>query len=438
MNAVVESRIEGFEREDLVMFINACFACTGQREFYSERPDQQVSVDFLHQYTVGNYRRLYARTLAVGVNHFNQAMIIQNLLAAGSPADDSQRLEENALITAAIEGLPPQRVYRLFEMLQQRRVNNRRTRAVMKRFIASRDVHFDAVKYRRKLRHAGRHAHVRFDAETTSFLSRQDWHGRIPSFETPIFKTFLEAHYSKEALFSLPFTVAEGLAESRGISRRELLDKAEDSMTAGERLRVQSQAKRHDVSVATDLSRTPLTRLAVYICSLDPAERAARHDELDHALTVAAERSYRRAPSRLGRVAVIADRSFSTTGSYEKRRRPLAVTLAAVYLLQKAADDCHVFWAPSLARPHLEVTTRGQTDLATATVAALRTEPDTLVIVSDGYENAPSGLVSQVIDVARSRIPAHTETSGSRPMATGSPPSMRRCGLDTDLFGTGS
>ncbi len=155
----------------------------------------------------------------------------------------------------------------------------------------------------------------------------------------------------------------------------------------------------------------PLTRLAVYVCSLDPEERAERRNELDHALAVAAERSCRRAPSPLGRVAVVADRSFSTTGSYEKRRRPLAVTLAAVYLLRRAAEDCSVFWAPSLSRSHLEVTSRGQTDLASAAIAALRCRPDTVIIVSDGYENAPTGLVSQVIAAARSKIPDHAETA---------------------------
>lgn len=48
-------RLERLEREDLVLFVNACFACTGQREFYGGRSGQQVSVDFLHRYTLGNY-----------------------------------------------------------------------------------------------------------------------------------------------------------------------------------------------------------------------------------------------------------------------------------------------------------------------------------------------------------------------------------------------
>lgn len=120
-----ESAEQRVAREDLVMFINACFACSGQREFYTDGSGQSVSIDFLHRYTVGNYRTLYARTLAAGVNHFNQGQIVQNLLSTGRATKPEDRTEENALITRALEKLPPPRVYRVFENLRNHRVNNR-------------------------------------------------------------------------------------------------------------------------------------------------------------------------------------------------------------------------------------------------------------------------------------------------------------------------
>jgi hypothetical protein len=85
---------EQITREDLVTFINAGFACTGQQEFYGARGAQAVSIGFLHEYILGNYRRLYARSLAAGVNHFNQALIVENLLATGRDATPEQRREE--------------------------------------------------------------------------------------------------------------------------------------------------------------------------------------------------------------------------------------------------------------------------------------------------------------------------------------------------------
>ncbi len=399
------TRIEALEREDLVLFINACFACTGQRELYGGRYGQQVSVDFLHRYTLGNYRRLYARSLALGLNHFNRAMIVRLLLAAGSPADGEQRAEENALITVTLAELPPQRVHKLFEALARDRVNNRRTRAVMRHYLTeARDPHFDAVKYRRRVLVAARHAHVGFDEETERFLTDPEARRQPGVFEVPLFRAYAESHFAKEALFRLPFSVAEGLAASRGVSQEELLKRGRDRMTAGERLRSQARSQRAGVRLPADLAAAPLTRLATYVCSLDPAERRRRHDELDGALRAAADRTFQRAPSPLGRIAVVADRSWSSAGSFEKRRRPLAVALGCVYLLRRAAAESVVLWAPDLSRPDLEVTARGQTDLATPLLAALRAAPDTVVIVSDGYENAPTGLAGQVAATARDRV----------------------------------
>ena len=91
-------RAEQVAREDLVMFVNACFSCTGQREFYNDARGQAVSIEFLHAYILGNYRRLYARTLAAGINHFNQAQIVLNLLATGKQTSPEDRREEGALI----------------------------------------------------------------------------------------------------------------------------------------------------------------------------------------------------------------------------------------------------------------------------------------------------------------------------------------------------
>lgn len=102
--------IERTTREDMVMFINACFACTSQKEFYGESVEQAVSIEFLHKYILINYRKLYVRTLAAGINHFNQIMIIANLLATGKDTIEAQRKEENALITHTLQKLPPQRV----------------------------------------------------------------------------------------------------------------------------------------------------------------------------------------------------------------------------------------------------------------------------------------------------------------------------------------
>ncbi|WP_440098471.1 hypothetical protein [Streptosporangium sp. H16] len=43
----------------------------GWREFHSGADEQGLSLDFLHRYLMGNYRDLYAATLALDVNDHN-------------------------------------------------------------------------------------------------------------------------------------------------------------------------------------------------------------------------------------------------------------------------------------------------------------------------------------------------------------------------------
>ena len=164
--------------EDLVVFLNACFACSGQREFYSDGHQQTVSIAFLHDYIRGNYRRLYARSLAAGVNHFNQGRIVLELLSSAKNLDPETRREEGQLCRAVLAELPPQRAYRVLLGLRERGVNNRRTRAIVREFLAQRrDLAFDALKYRSKLHGLVRHAHPPLHGELGPFLAR-GWQAR--------------------------------------------------------------------------------------------------------------------------------------------------------------------------------------------------------------------------------------------------------------------
>ncbi|MCA9014939.1 MAG: hypothetical protein KDA77_06355 [Planctomycetaceae bacterium] len=396
---------ERCEREDVIMFINSCFAATRQNEYYTDLYRTSVSIEFLHRYVLINYRLLYARTLAAGINHFNQQQIIFNLLEAGAPADAAQRTEEGALIATALRKLPANRVYALFTRLQQNRVNNRRTRAVIKSYLAwRREPEFDAIKYRNKYRAAAAHIHSQLDEELGRFLF--DRSSQKP-YTTPLLNQYRQAQYSAAAIYELPFTVAESLAQKHKVPRDVFLKKIEPKMTAAEKLRLQSTAARtKGVEIEFDLSRAGLTKLALYILSLKQNVRTARADELQAALEAAANKTLARAPLSLGRVATILDRSRSATGSREKRNRPLAVALAASSLLRSAATEYRAFWTPAREEKSFEFLTyaAGQTALAEPLLDALEWRPDLIVIVSDGYENDPPQLVDQVARVYRAAI----------------------------------
>ncbi|MFG1653391.1 hypothetical protein ACGFIE_26015 [Micromonospora sp. NPDC049275] len=202
------SRADRVACEDVVMFVNAAIASTAQREFRSDAAAQRLSLGFLHEYVLGNYRDLYAATLALDVNDRNAALVVTNLLRTAREASAAQRTVEGRLIAARLRSLPPQRVYGVLRELRRLRINNRRTRAVVRDWVAARpDPAFDAIKYRRSLSVAARHNHLPLPGEVGTVLF--DWR-RPKRYETPMLEAWRRAHYEQRALYELPYTVAEG------------------------------------------------------------------------------------------------------------------------------------------------------------------------------------------------------------------------------------
>lgn len=394
-------------REDLAMFINAACACTGQTEFYGADRDQRLSLDFLHAYVAGNYRSLYALCLVAGINHHNQALITERLLAMGAPRDASARRQENALLTHALRHLPPQRVYRLFGRLRRARVNNRRTRALLETWVRGRDLAFDAVKYRGLLRSSARHAHLALPAEVGGFLfdgphSRAIW-------QAPLLDAFRRAKYEQRAIWELPFTVAEGLAAAHGIPRKRFLQHIQPQMTAAERERSLKRVEAEGLASDADLSRMPLTRAAGLVLSLPIHERTERFRE---GLRASARRALSRGPGLPGRIRAVFDSSYSARGGAQKRNRPLAVALGISLLLEEGCADFRGWWThaggpadPFTARP------TGQTNLADGLLVALEALPDLVVVVSDGFENDPPGAAAEVVRLFRAHVDPEGRTS---------------------------
>ncbi|QKG27438.1 hypothetical protein [Actinomadura verrucosospora] len=399
--------------EDALMFVNAAITSTGQREFHHDAGGQRLSLEFLHSYMLENYREVYAAALALDVNDHNAAMIIRNLLVRAGDVDAERRRLEGRLIARRLDLMPQQRVYRLFRDLRRLKVNNRRTRAIIRDWLAGRtDPAFDAVKYRNGVKTAIRHAHIEPGGELRTFLFAPS---RVKAYETPIFEQWRRAHYEKAALYELPYTVAEGFAAKHGIAREDFLERIAPRLTRLERLRLQESARAAKAgAVAADLTAMPLTRLASYVLSLPLDDRAARRAELTEALRTAARRVAGAARGSWGRVAAVLDDSYSATGSGHKRRRPLAVALAAHYLLDALAKEYTPLWTSGRS-DELLLYPFGPTPLGERIIDALESGPERLLIVSDGWDNAPPGLAADVLRIWRTRLdPGHRYAPGRR------------------------
>ncbi|MET7329354.1 hypothetical protein [Nonomuraea sp. NPDC005650] len=389
----METYADLIECEDVLIFANAAITSTGQREFHGSAGEQRLSLDFLHRYVQGNYPDLYAATLALDINDHNAALIIANLL--------SGHAGDGRLIAWRLERMSPPRVYRLFQRLRHDGVNNRRTRALIRDWLNGRpDLAFDAVKYRARVKSAVRHAHLRLPGELGDFLFAPFRRAR---YETPVLEAWRRAHFDKSALYDLPYTVAEGFAARHGIGRELFMERIAPRLTRLERLRLTESASRGGVDAEADLAAMPLVRLASYVLSLGADVRAGRRAELVGALRAAAGRVAGARAGTWGSVAAVLDDSFSSFGSPVKRRRPLAVALACHYLLEALAGDYRGLWLSRGADP-LQVRPYGPTPLGRRILDALEHRPGLLVIVSDGWDNAPPGLAGEVLRVWRRKL----------------------------------
>ncbi|GAA4518298.1 hypothetical protein [Nonomuraea ferruginea] len=376
------------ECEDVLLFANAAITSTGQREFRATAGEQRLSLDFLHRYIHGNYPDLYAATLALDVNDHNAAMIIHNVLKARG---------DGPLISWRLARMSPPRVYRLFGELRRDGVNNRRTRAIIRDWLLARpDLAFDAVKYRSAMKAAVRHAHLRPPGELGDFLFAPHRRAR---FDTPVLEAWRRAHHERQALYELPYTVAEGFAARHGIPRAVFLERIAPRLTRSERLRLAGAHERAGIRDRADLAAMPLVRAASYVLSLPYGERR-QHVA---ALRAAAARAAGPRRGTWGSVAAVLDDSFSSFGSPVKRRRPLAVALACHYLLEALAGSYRGLWVSGLADPVM-ARPDGPTPLGQRVLDALDPRPDRLVIVSDGWDNAPPGLAAEVLRVWRRRL----------------------------------
>jgi hypothetical protein len=73
----------------------------------------------------------------------------------------------------------------------------------------------------------------------------------------------------------------------------------------------------------------------------------------------------RRTNARFGKVVCVLDLSWSSSGSSEKRRRPLAVALATSFFVRAAAAEQRAFWTYPTT-DELLVEAVGQTDPSAA------------------------------------------------------------------------
>jgi hypothetical protein len=421
-------------------FLDTVATATGRGTFYNSREQQVIAVEAAHRDLFEIDRDVYTAALMLaGVTDFSRQIGVRRLLQTNRNGGILPAEFEAAAMTQLVRGLPTQRMLKLFGMLRRDRVNNSRTRRlILSEILGADGLEFWAVKYREKLRVALTHAWGRRTAsilrsvlaktpdsrtEKESQIVRQnvtrfirddaiahadtvDRTEQCVRFvlgdEDGLTLSRLAAYRDAKSEFelgaTLPPETMEGLRSRfhKDRTSAEVLALTKSQLTTGQKIVVQRKAERSGVKVEFDPAKYDAVRLYVY------AFEMGMTDAIRQALRNKAETNAARMPMQFQRVAVLIDTSQSMIGHDTQGRRPIATALALRDLLSATADDAVTMTSDGRPADNYElVEPSGDTSLAAGLVQLLKSEPDVVFVLSDGYENAPAGRFGETVAAVR-------------------------------------
>ena len=437
----LESSVEQAQKtaNTLEQYLDIAAISTGRASFYNTQEEQVAAESNAHAALLAVDRGIYALMAGLpGASDRSLQQILQHLLDAPRQAEQSYLLseDEEATVLAWIcEQLPITRLLKLFVSMRQARINNARARKlILRSILGSHRLPLWCTRYRKKLRLALSHA---WGQRMTSILcailkkpedAREKHEKRIlqqqvlrfaPAHKAaslcecvsflfgneaedakePLLRSYHEAKSSLEAGRLLPYETLEGLRSTYHKDRTsaEVLELTKKQLTDGQKIGLQRKAEESQVTVEMDPLRYDATRLYLY------AYARGMTQEIRKALKQKAQEAAGLFPIQADRVGILVDASASMAGHDSQALRPIATSLAVCDMLQEAARiEAFVEIAGGRVDEQTQMLLpEGESSLAMGLIRLLKKGPDTLFILSDGYENAPAGRLAEVIEQAR-------------------------------------
>lgn len=474
-------------------FLDTATTSFGRATHYNTRDEQQAAELKCHEGLFNLERDLYLAFMALpGVTDRARQIGLKKLLGTGRTSDAFLTGEdERAVLYHLIQNLPPQRMLKLLDALRMGndklgipKANNARTRKlILRTLLSSRRLQLWAVKYRTKVRRALTHA---WGQRTTSIIGKilrkepeardskensilqkqiirfaltgramdavraeraagksvaefvgQDREKALVALQSvgfvldirdrltlPLFKAFVEAKDDLSKGKRLPPEVLEGIRSTyhKDVPKEEIIKLTARTMTKGQKLAVQKRAKKAGVRVDVDLTAQEAVKLYIY------AFENGMTDEIAEALEKKGADAAKRFPVSFNRVGILVDASRSMEGSTTQKLRPMAATLAMKDMLSCTAPVADITYAGGEDKNGL-LHPAGDTQLAEALLALIADAPDAIFVLSDGYENSPSGRCAEVLEQVKDlglEVPVYhlnpvfaAEASGVRELAKG-------------------
>jgi len=411
-------------------FLDALQTSTNRGTRYNTLEEQRAAAVVLHESMLGVDRGIYAMgAMLPSEVDYGRLLAAKTLLS--NPYQDVGLLtadEEFKAIMILLDRCQPQRVLKLFAEFADERINNTRTRRAIMSYIMGQDnLEFMAVKYRRKLRTALRHAlgvkraailktllynkaetvinSVKETEIITSFLRTDNGEiYKIISFilgnendtSSSLIKKYIDAKTDFSKGKGLPRTTLEGLRRSfhPDIAASEVYNLSENVMTDKEKLITQTAQKKAGVARTKKFDPMSLPLLDLIIYGYENGL-----EEVTEAIDKKAKAAYDSFPLSYNEVSIIVDASESMIGHDTQRLRPMAAAFAAMRMFQNA-DVCHLRVVNGNEKAGL-VWPEGDTDLASALIDAAEHKSDMVFVITDGYENSIAGRFDEALQLLR-------------------------------------
>jgi len=355
------------------------------------------------------------------------------------------------------------RVLNTFVELAEQRVNNSRTRKYALRFVlGSRNLPLWSVKYKSKLNRILTHCwnnryknvlyallknkttgslKIRFNEKEMTFMKEDFLKYKHPTLsdrdmieciafmfgitgvhKVPIFKAYYDARTDLTKGKILPMEILEGIRSSyhKTVSKDEVIKLTARNFTAKQKKNLQNTAAKAGVATTFNPMAFSMSELYIY------GYKQGLSDNITKALKLKAQRIANTFPIRYEKIGIIIDGSKSMEGSKAQPLKPIATAQAMKDVLVESATTGTIKIAGGWKNKDDLIIPAHSTTLAKQLIQMLKTDVDAIFLISDGYENSPSGRIDEVLGIAK-RIGVTTPVYHVNPVvASESETGMRR------------
>ena len=406
--------------DSLISFISGAQTNVGRSTFYNMKEEQRKVMADQHSVVFKEARPFYAlMCLPHGVNDVNKQMIAWNLVTNTireyglKPHEHSPTTKwENELILQAFENMPVPRVLDFGVALCDEKVTKKRAIFLINEYLKrnQRSQTLWAIKYRTEMMKILRHLEIFHKEKEVKYPELFKIWKYLKDKDTTgcgqLIKDYEEVKAgNKEKLAKLPSTVAEGFMQKFGMSKDEfwkLFTTEGGKFTVKEKRLKAVSVKEAGASTELDIRKLKLFDLLVYLRALENYPKPKQ--ELEVLLKNKAKEIAGKLNFELGKVGLIFDNSKSMQGTKEQLFHPLLRGMAISLVMKEVSSEYKEYYTNERG-DHLFPRTGNQTNYANGILQALKDGCETIVIVGDGYENAPfEGAAHQLLYTYKKKL----------------------------------